>query len=51
MISHIPGQLESRLELVALLWTHNISADLMYESGIEDGADAIQELCVKEGIL
>jgi len=51
IISHVPGQLESRLELAALLWAQGISADLMYESGIEDGADAIQELCIKEGIL
>jgi translation initiation factor 2-alpha kinase 4 len=51
VISHVPGQLELRLELVALLWAHGISADLMYESGIEDGTDAIHELCIKEGIL
>jgi translation initiation factor 2-alpha kinase 4 len=43
--------MESRLELAALLWAHGISADIMYESGVDDGAEAIQELCLKEGIL
>jgi eukaryotic translation initiation factor 2-alpha kinase 4 len=51
VISHVPGQLESRLELVALLWAHGITADLMYESGVDEGPDVIQELCRKEGIL
>ena len=47
-----PGQLQERLELAALLWRHNISADVMYESGIlESDAESINEICLKEGIL
>lgn len=51
VISHTTGQLESRLELASLLWSHGISADVMYESSLEDGVEFIYDLCVKEGIL
>lgn len=51
MISHASGQLETRLELAALLWSAGISTDVMYESGLGDGAEFLHEMCLKEGIL
>lgn len=49
IVSYHPGYLQDRLEIAAHLWQHNISADIMYESGLVD-TDHI-ELCAREGIL
>jgi translation initiation factor 2-alpha kinase 4 len=51
VISHQPDCLHDRLEIVALLWNHGISADFMYEHGVQEGAEAIHQICLKEGIL
>ncbi|KAJ6593628.1 kinase-like domain-containing protein [Mycena capillaripes] len=37
VVSFHPGCLQDRLEVVSFLWQHNISADLMYESSVQDG--------------
>lgn len=53
VISRQLGQLEERLEVVSALWSHNISADVMYDSAIES-ADPEQEpiaVARREGIL
>ena len=52
VVSYHPGYLQERLEVVAYLWQHNISADIMYESGLPqaDHENHI-DLCVREGIL
>ena len=44
---------EERLEVVSMLWGHNISADVMYDSAL-DSADPDQEpiaVARREGIL
>jgi translation initiation factor 2-alpha kinase 4 len=52
IVSYQPGYLSERLEVAALLWRHNISADVMYESGLPDGEHENHlELCHREGIL
>ena len=52
IVSYQPGYLSERLEVAALLWRHNISADVMYESGLPDGEhENYLELCHREGIL
>ncbi|GLB36853.1 putative anticodon binding domain of tRNAs [Lyophyllum shimeji] len=52
VVSYHPGHLQERLEVVSYLWQHNISADLMYESGLPDGMHEDHlEMCVREGIL
>ncbi|KAA1478685.1 Serine/threonine-protein kinase [Dentipellis sp. KUC8613] len=52
VVSYQPGQLSERLEVAALLWRHNISADVMYESGLPDGEhENHYDLCNREGIL
>jgi eukaryotic translation initiation factor 2-alpha kinase 4 len=52
VVSYHAGYLQDRLEVAALLWQHNISADVMYESGLTDGdQENITELCSREGIL
>ncbi|KAI0051565.1 Serine/threonine-protein kinase [Auriscalpium vulgare] len=52
IVSYQPGYLSERLEVAALLWRHNISADVMYESGLPDGDhENFVELCHREGIL
>ncbi|KZS96040.1 Serine/threonine-protein kinase [Sistotremastrum niveocremeum HHB9708] len=51
VISHQAGQLTERLETAALLWRNGISADVMYESALQEGGDHIHEVCLKEGIL
>ena len=57
IVSYHPGYLQDRLEIVAYLWQHNISADIMYESGLpEAGLSEVDhenhiDLCVREGIL
>ena len=52
VVSFHPGYLQERLEVVAYLWQHNISADLMYESALPDGEhENYRDICVREGIL
>ncbi|KAI0320013.1 hypothetical protein OF83DRAFT_1275377 [Amylostereum chailletii] len=52
ILSQQPEQLSERLEVAALLWRHNISCDIMYESALIDGGqEDYFELCVREGIL
>ena len=52
VISYEPGQLGERLEVASLLWQHNISTDVMYESGLPNGEHENHfELCNREGIL
>ncbi|KAF8060720.1 kinase-like domain-containing protein [Lyophyllum atratum] len=52
VVSYQPGHLQDRLEVVSYLWQHNISADLMYESGLPDGLNEDPvDVCVREGIL
>lgn len=54
IVSYHPGYLQDRLETAAYLWQHNISADVMHESGVleakqKHGTPAA--LCAKNGIL
>jgi hypothetical protein len=53
VVSFHPGYLQERLEVVAYLWQHNISADLMYESALPGGEheDYYIDTCMREGIL
>ncbi|KAJ4467220.1 kinase-like domain-containing protein [Lentinula aciculospora] len=52
VISYHPGFLQERLEVVAWLWQHGISADLMYESGLQEVEQENQvDMCAREGIL
>ena len=52
VVSYHAGYLQDRLEVVSFLWQHNISADLMYESGLPDGDHENHlETCAREGIL
>jgi translation initiation factor 2-alpha kinase 4 len=52
IVSYQSGYLSERLEVAALLWRHNISADVMYESGLpESEHENHLELCHREGIL
>ena len=52
VVSYHPGYLQDRLEVVAYLWQHNISADIMYESGLpEADHESHVDLCEREGIL
>lgn len=57
VVSYHPGYLQDRLEIVGYLWQHNISADIMYESGLsEAGLSEVDhenhiDLCAREGIL
>lgn len=52
VVSYHAGHLQERIEIVAYLWQHNISADLMYESALPDGEhENYADLCVREGIL
>ncbi|KIJ97967.1 hypothetical protein K443DRAFT_104703 [Laccaria amethystina LaAM-08-1] len=52
VVSYHPGYLQDRLEVVAYLWQHNISADIMYESGLPDADhESHVDLCEREGIL
>ena len=51
-MSYQAGYLQDRLEVVSFLWQHNISADLMYESGLPDGDHENHlDICAREGIL
>jgi eukaryotic translation initiation factor 2-alpha kinase 4 len=52
VVSYHPGYLLDRLEVVSYLWQHNISADIMYESGLPDAEHENPiDICVREGIL
>jgi translation initiation factor 2-alpha kinase 4 len=52
VVSYHPGYLQERLEVVTHLWQHNISADLMYESGLADAEhENYADVCAREGIL
>lgn len=44
------GHLAERLEVAALLWKYNISADLMYDVALNSEEDHVK-LCADEGIL
>ena len=52
VVSYHPGYLQERLEVAAYLWQHNISTDLMYETGLLDSeyGDYL-DICAREGIL
>lgn len=51
--SYSTGNLQDRMEVVSYLWQHNISADLMYESGVAEAGDHENntDMCIREGIL
>ncbi|KAF8148631.1 kinase-like domain-containing protein [Crassisporium funariophilum] len=52
VVSYLTGYLQDRLEVVAYLWQHGISADLMYESGLPEGDHENHlDICAREGIL
>ncbi|TFK23737.1 other/PEK/GCN2 protein kinase [Coprinopsis marcescibilis] len=52
VVSYHTGYLPERLEVVAYLWEHNISADIMYESAISDSEhERLESVCEREGIL
>ncbi|KDR70022.1 hypothetical protein GALMADRAFT_255390 [Galerina marginata CBS 339.88] len=52
VVSYQEGHLQERLEVVSYLWEHNISADLMYESGLPDAEHENHlDICAREGIL
>ncbi|KAH7923751.1 Serine/threonine-protein kinase [Leucogyrophana mollusca] len=52
ILSYQPGHLQDRLEVAALLWQNNISADIMYEANLADVEhESHVELCAREGIL
>jgi len=52
VVSYLAGYLQDRLEVVSFLWQHNISADLMYESGLPEGDHENHlDICAREGIL
>ncbi|KAJ3517042.1 hypothetical protein NLJ89_g752 [Agrocybe chaxingu] len=48
----LSGHLQDRLEVASFLWQNNISADLMYETGLPDAEHENHlETCAREGIL
>ena len=52
VVSQQEGHLADRLEVTALLWQNNISADLMYESAVQEAdAQEVTETCLREGVL
>lgn len=52
VVSYHPGYLLDRLEVATLLWQNDISADVMYESGLPEGEnESHADLCSREGIL
>jgi eukaryotic translation initiation factor 2-alpha kinase 4 len=52
VVSYHPGYLQDRLEVVGYLWQHNISADIIYESGVPDTENETHlDICAREGIL
>jgi translation initiation factor 2-alpha kinase 4 len=40
-----------RLEIAALLWQNNISADIMYEAAVDEPEEVTIAKCQNEGIL
>ncbi|WFD33028.1 non-specific serine/threonine protein kinase [Malassezia sp. CBS 17886] len=44
------GQLEARIQLCVLLWTHGISADIQYEASAGESPEATAATCREEGI-
>jgi eukaryotic translation initiation factor 2-alpha kinase 4 len=52
VVSQQSGHLADRLEVTALLWKNNISADMMYEFGLTTVEhENVIEQCSREGIL
>lgn len=52
VVSYQPGYLADRLEVASMLWQHNISADVMYESSLPDTEhESHVDICYREGIL
>lgn len=52
IMSYQPGYLQDRLEVAALLWQNNISADIMYDVTLaETENESHVDLCAREGIL
>jgi len=51
VVSYQKGQLLERLEVVAMLWHHDISADVMYESALDATDDNPVTSAAREGIL
>ncbi|KZT06721.1 Serine/threonine-protein kinase [Laetiporus sulphureus 93-53] len=52
VVSYQPGYLAERLEVAAMLWQHNISSDVMYESSLPDiEQESHIDICYREGIL
>ncbi|CDO76045.1 hypothetical protein BN946_scf184959.g3 [Trametes cinnabarina] len=53
VVSYQPGYLTERLEIAAMLWKHNISADVMYEASLRGMVESENyvEQCSREGIL
>lgn len=52
VVSYHKGYLQDRMEVVANLWKHGISADLMYESSIGDvEVERLESICEREGVL
>lgn len=51
VVSHQKGQFTERLETVAMLWQHAISADLMYEAAFEQVDENPVVAAAREGIL
>ena len=50
VVSHQTGCLQDRLEVASYLWKHNISCDMVYESGLQHSENFV-ERCADEGIL
>ena len=52
VVSHQEGYLHDRVEVTAMLWQNGISADLMYEFGLQmPEHENVIEQCAREGIL
>ncbi|KAG9310494.1 hypothetical protein JVU11DRAFT_9640, partial [Chiua virens] len=51
IMSYQPGYLQDRLEVAALLWQNNISADIMYDATLAEPDNESHLECVHEGIL
>ncbi|KAF8124132.1 kinase-like domain-containing protein [Boletus edulis] len=52
VMSYQLGYLQDRLEVAALLWQNNISADIMYDATLAEAENESHvDLCAREGIL
>ncbi|EIW85919.1 hypothetical protein CONPUDRAFT_114006 [Coniophora puteana RWD-64-598 SS2] len=52
IMSYQSGHIQDRLEVAALLWQNGISADIMYDVGLDDTKhESHVEMCTREGIL